>query len=160
VALPRIQHEAQREQPAEKAEREKKLAAVKEAFSHTWRGYKEYAWMQDELRPVTAHVRNPFCGWAATLVDSLDTLWIMGFTDEFEEAVKAVNSIDFTTSRRDNIPLFETTIRYLGGLLGAYDISNGRYRSLLDKAVELAEILLAAFDTPNRMPVTYYYWKP
>jgi mannosyl-oligosaccharide alpha-1,2-mannosidase len=56
--------------------------------------------------------------------------------------------------------LFETTIRYLGGLLAAYDISDKKYPNLLNKAVELAEILISAFDTPNRMPETYYYWRP
>lgn len=160
VAIPRIQHEPRRESPAEKVEREMRLAAVKEAMNHTWTGYKTHAWLHDELKPLTGKTNDPFCGWAATLVDSLDTLWIMGFEQEFEEAVKAVNQIDFTTSVRENIPMFETTIRYLGGLLGAYDISGGKHRTLLDKAVELAEVLMAAFDTPNRMPMTYYRWKP
>jgi len=84
----------------------------------------------------------------------------MGLEDEFEEAVRGVEMIDFTTSPRSDIPMFETTIRYLGGLLAAYDVSGGKYKSLLDKAVELAEILIGAFDTPNRMPVLYYRWKP
>jgi mannosyl-oligosaccharide alpha-1,2-mannosidase len=56
--------------------------------------------------------------------------------------------------------MFETTIRYLGGLLAAYDVSEGKYRNLLDKAVELAEVLIGAFDTPNRMPVLFYNWMP
>ncbi|KAH0407995.1 seven-hairpin glycosidase, partial [Aureobasidium melanogenum] len=72
----------------------------------------------------------------------------------------AVGEIDFTTSQRKDIPLFETTIRYLGGMLSAYDLSGGQYKVLLDKAVELAEVLMGAFDTPNRMPVTFYRWMP
>ncbi|KAH0163320.1 seven-hairpin glycosidase, partial [Aureobasidium melanogenum] len=90
----------------------------------------------------------------------LDTLWIVGLKDEFDDAVKAVGEIDFTTSQRKDIPLFETTIRYLGGMLSAYDLSGGQYKVLLDKAVELAEVLMGAFDTPNRMPVTFYRWMP
>ncbi|KAK5241132.1 hypothetical protein LTR16_009728, partial [Cryomyces antarcticus] len=35
-----------------------------------------------------------------------------------------------------------------------------KHNTLLDKATELAEILMGAFDTPNRMPITYYYWEP
>ncbi|KAG9606628.1 seven-hairpin glycosidase, partial [Aureobasidium melanogenum] len=89
-----------------------------------------------------------------------DTLWIVGLKDEFDDAVKAVGEIDFTTSQRKDIPLFETTIRYLGGMLSAYDLSGGQYKVLLDKAVELAEVLMGAFDTPNRMPVTFYRWMP
>jgi mannosyl-oligosaccharide alpha-1,2-mannosidase len=84
----------------------------------------------------------------------------MGLEEEFEDAVKAVEQIDFTTTPRDDIPVFETTIRYLGGLLAAYDVSGGKYKVLLDKAVELGEILMGTFDTPNRMPVLYYRWKP
>lgn len=70
--------------------------------------------------------------------------------------------IDFTTSSRSDIPVFETTIRYMGGLLGAYDISGQQkqYHGLVDKAIELAEILMGAFDTPNRMPVMFYQWRP
>jgi mannosyl-oligosaccharide alpha-1,2-mannosidase len=48
----------------------------------------------------------------------------------------------------------------MGGLLAAYDVSGGQYKNLLAKAVELGDILLGAFDTPNRMPVLYYRWKP
>lgn len=158
--IPKIQHEGGQETKQQKVVREARLAAVKEALMHTWAGYKKYAWLQDELRPVTGTFRNPFCGWAATLVDSLDTLWIMGLKEEFDEAARAVDQIDFTTSTRDDIPLFETTIRYLGGLISAYDVSDGKYRNLLDKAVQLAEVLMSAFDTPNHMPVTYYNWKP
>ena len=31
---------------------------------------------------------------------------------------------------------------------------------LLEKSVELAEILMGIFDTPNRMPVLFYRWRP
>ena len=33
--------------------------------------YRKYAWLQDEVRPLSGGVNNPFGGWAATLVDSL-----------------------------------------------------------------------------------------
>jgi len=74
--------------------------------------------------------------------------------------VEFVRNLDFKSSRRGDIPIFETTIRYLGGLIGAYDVTDGKYKILLDKAVELAEIMMGAFDTPNRMPDTFYQWKP
>jgi mannosyl-oligosaccharide alpha-1,2-mannosidase len=158
--IPKIQFAFKDETSDAKLDREKKQKRIRGEFKRAWAGYKKFAWLQDELSPVTGDFRNPFCGWAATLVDSLDTLWIMGLESEFEEAVNAVNSIDFTTSPRADIPVFETTIRYLGGLLAAYDVSGGKYRTLLDKAVELAEVLMGAFDTPNRMPVLFYQWKP
>lgn len=82
---------------------------------------------------------------------------MMGFYAEFEEAVHAIEKIDFTTCTLNEINVFETTIRYLGGFLGAYDISEGKYPVLLRKAIEVGEMLYAAFDTPNRMPITR--WK-
>ena len=159
-AIPRIQYAFKDESVADKASREEKLDIIKNAFTFSWGGYKKKAWMHDELSPISGKHRNPFCGWGATLVDTLDTLWIMDLKEDFEEAVEAVNEIDFTTSARNDIPLFETVIRYLGGLIAAFDISGGTYRVLLDKAVELADILMGSFDTPNRMPMTFYLWKP
>lgn len=158
--IPKIQADFKKETDAEKADRESKLGTIKDVFKRSWSGYKEFAWLHDEVMPVTGSNKDPFAGWGATLVDALDTLWIMGLKDEFEEAVKAVAKIDFTTTSRVDIPLFETTIRYLGGFLAAYDMAGKKHEILLTKAKELAEILMAAFDTPNRMPQTYYYWQP
>lgn len=158
--IPKIQAEFKKETAAEKADRETKLETIKDVFKRSWSGYKEYAWLHDEVRPVSGTRKDPFAGWGATLVDALDTLWIMGLKEDFEEAVKAVEKIDFTTTSRYDIPLFETTIRYLGGFLAAYDMAGKKHEILLTKAKELAEILIAAFDTPNRMPQTYYYWRP
>lgn len=159
-AIPKIQHTFSDESNTEKVDREKKLGIIRKTFEFSWAGYKKNAWMHDELSPVSGQFRDPFCGWAATLVDSLDTLWMMGLKSEFEEATRAVGKIDFTTSIRNDIPLFETVIRYLGGLIAAYDLGGSKYKVLLDQAVQLAEILIGAFDTPNRMPMTFYLWKP
>ncbi|KKA28850.1 hypothetical protein TD95_000260 [Thielaviopsis punctulata] len=164
-AIPKIQFNFPKTEDATaKAKRLERQKAVVDEMKHAWTGYRTYAWMHDELAPNTKEFKDPFCGWAATLVDSLDTLWIMGLTDEFDEAAKAVRDIDFTyTPQRRDIPVFETIIRYLGGLLSAYDVSGGakgNYPMLLEKAIELAEILMGVFDTPNRMPILYYQWQP
>ncbi|KAI8939502.1 hypothetical protein NX059_003273 [Plenodomus lindquistii] len=158
--VPKIQHKFKPEGAAEKADRLAKLAIIKDVAKKSWDGYKKFAWLHDEVKPMSGTFRDPFAQWGATLVDSLDTLWIMGLKEDFEEAAKAVDEIDFTTTMRPDIPMFETTIRYLGGLVAAYDVSGKKYKNLLDKAVELAEILMSAFDTPNRMPQLYYYWRP
>ena len=162
-AIPKIQYKFGPESETSKATRKQRQSKVKAEIERSWAGYKKYAWMHDELSPVSGKYRDPFCGWAATLVDSLDTLWITGLKDEFDEAVEAVATIDFTFSQKTTIPVFETTIRYLGGLLSAFDVSgghDGKYKILLDKAYELAEILMGIFDTPNRMPLLYYAWQP
>ncbi|RMZ70235.1 class I alpha-mannosidase 1A [Pyrenophora seminiperda CCB06] len=159
-AIPKIQAKFKKEDAAAKSDRLAKLARIQSVAKKSWDGYKAKAWLHDELRPESGTFRDPFANWGATLVDSLDTLWIMGLKEDFEEAARAVDKIDFTTTTRADVPLFETTIRYLGGLVAAYDLSEKKYKNLLDKAVELAEVLISAFDTPNRMPETYYYWRP
>jgi mannosyl-oligosaccharide alpha-1,2-mannosidase len=159
-ALPRLQYDFAEEKPTTKQDRIRKQTVIREAFKHAWFGYKNYSLPHDELKPLSKDVGDPFNGWGATLVDSLDSLWIMGLYDEFADAVAAVSNIDFKTSARNDIPLFETVIRYLGGLIAAYDLSSGKYPVLLDKAVDLADILMGAFDTPNRMPAVFYKWAP
>lgn len=158
--IPKIQFDFPKETDEKKRAREKNLAMIKDEFLHAWNGYKKNAMGRDEVAPVTGKTRDPFMGWGATLVDSLDALWIMGLKEEFEEAVEETKKLDFGTSKRNDIPVFETVIRYLGGLIGAYDVSGGKYPALLDKALELADILMGAFDTPNRIPATFYYWAP
>ena len=157
--IPTIQFDFswRKESKEEKDEREARMKAVKENFAHAWEGYKAHAWMKDEVAPLSGGSRETFGGWAATLVDSLDTLWIMGFKKEFMNAVSSLDKIDFSRSSGEEINVFETTIRYLGGFLSAYDLSG--HASLLTKAVELGEMLYVAFDTPNRMPNTRWKWK-
>lgn len=159
VSIPLIQAAARVETKDGNAERLRRLAAVKESFVHSWNGYKARAWLRDEVAPVSGGYRDTFGGWAATLVDTLDTLWIMELKDEFEMAVKASEEIDFTTTTETSINVFETTIRYMGGFLAAYDISGGEYPVLLKKAVEVGELLYSVFDTPNRMPVCRWDWQ-
>lgn len=149
-ALPRVQAPAAAFEAAAQKTNEDRAAAVRRAFKRSYDAYKEHAWLRDELTPVSGGHKDPFGGWAATLVDSLDTLWIMGFRDEFAEAAAAVCAIDWADTHAGAANMFETTIRHLGGLLSAYDLS-GR-PDLLAKARELGEMLYHGFDTPNRMP--------
>ncbi|TRX99015.1 hypothetical protein FHL15_000357 [Xylaria flabelliformis] len=151
--LPKVQFSFPKETTAARNVREERQRAVKQAFSRCWSAYKQYAWLSDELTPVSGGHKNPFGGWAATLVDSLDTLWIMGWRGpELDEVVSAAATIDFTSTEMHEINVFETNIRYLGGFLAAFDLS--RDVRLLRKAVEVGEMLYHAFDTPNHMPVT------
>lgn len=162
-SIPRIQHKFGSESAQARRQREERLAEVKIEMKRAWDAYSKFAFGHDELIPRSQSYRDPFGGWGATLVDSMDTLWIMGLKDEFDDAYRGLNDIDFTTCARNDIPVFETTIRYLGGLIAAYDVTGGHkgdYPLLLEKAVELAEILMGVFDTPNRMPVLYYNWRP
>ena len=150
--LPRIQHDFSQD-PKDDA-REQTLAerreAIRDAVKKSWMSYRQYAWAYDELRPLSRRRADTYGGWGVTLVDSLDTLWIMGLEQEFREAVQAVAFIDWNDSTASSCSLFETNIRYLGGLLSAYDLSGEAV--LLIKALGLGNMLYAAFDTPNHLP--------
>lgn len=152
--LPQVQADFPPEPWAAQEVREARRREVRRVFKKNWASYREHAWMRDALLPVSGAGRDQFSGWAATLVDSLDTLWIMGLRDEFNEAVDAVATIDFGTSTSPRVNMFETNIRYLGGLLAAYDLS--KRSVLLAKAIELGDMLFAGFNTENRMPVDFF----
>lgn len=51
--------------------------AVLDAFKHAWHGYKQYAWGHDNLKPLSGGFHDWF-GLGLTIVDSLDTIYIMG----------------------------------------------------------------------------------
>ncbi|OBR12779.1 alpha-1,2-Mannosidase [Colletotrichum higginsianum IMI 349063] len=152
-SLPRVQHRFPSESASAARLREARRREVRQLFRRCWASYREFAWMKDALNPISATAKDQFSGWAATLVDSLDTLWIMGLRAEFDEAVAAVASIDFGASSSERVNTFETNIRYLGGLMAAYDLS--RRPVLLAKAVELGDMLYGAFNTEHRMPVDF-----
>ncbi|XP_050084037.1 endoplasmic reticulum mannosyl-oligosaccharide 1,2-alpha-mannosidase isoform X1 [Anopheles aquasalis] len=122
--------------------------AVVEAFKHSWKGYKEYAWGHDNLKPISMGFSDWF-GLGLTIVDSLDTLYIMDLQDEFDEARTWVEKyLKFDGNREVN--LFEVTIRVVGGLLSAYHLSGDRM--FLDKAIDLGNRLLPCFDSPSGIP--------
>lgn len=131
---------------------------VKKTFKKCWDNYRKYAWRKDELNPVSLSGSDTFAGWGATMVDSLDALLIMDMKAEFNEAIHRVAHIDWDkTGDHQLCSLFETTIRYLGGLLAAYDLSNEP--ALLHKATELGYMLYNGFDTPNRMPANSFHFE-
>jgi len=58
------------------------MEAVLEAFRHSWKAYRTYAWGHDELLPITKSYTEWF-GVGLTLVDALDTMYIMGLEQGF-----------------------------------------------------------------------------
>lgn len=69
--------------------------------------------------------------------------WTLG---EIYSAVDAVHrNISFETTSASQISTFETSIRLLGGLFSAYDLSGDR--RLLSKARDVGDMLYKAFDT-------------
>ncbi|KAF9922898.1 hypothetical protein FBU30_006973 [Linnemannia zychae] len=151
TSLKKIQFNFPPESYQDRLERETRLQAVREGFEHAWKGYKDHAWGHDEVSPVSGGYKDNFNGWGATMVDSLDTLVIMGFNKEFDEALEWIKT-NFTMTKNPTaeLPFFETIIRYMGGFLGAYDLTGEKV--LLSKAEELGKYTLNAFqgfDFPN-----------
>lgn len=116
---------------------------VKKAMQFAWNSYVKYAFGNDELQPVSARGSNGWGGQGITLVDSLDTLWLMGMKDEFYQARDWVRD-HLDHSKTGSVSVFETTIRDLGGLLAAYDWSGDE--AFLTKAIDLGERLFHCFD--------------
>jgi mannosyl-oligosaccharide alpha-1,2-mannosidase len=127
-------------------------AAVVEAFRHAWSAYRQHAWTWDEIEPVSGRGSNAWGGLGATLVDALDTLWLMGLRADFNDAREWVATKFVPKSSDWDGSVFEVTIRYIGGLLAAYELSDDRV--FLDKAEEVAITLLPAFNTPSGLAYT------
>lgn len=118
---------------------ERKLS-VKAAMKHIWKHYSATEIMGfDEIQPVSNKGRN-IDGIARTIVDSLDTLWLMGLKEEFYQGRDYVRDNLTHDSTIPNTSVFETNIRSLGGLLSAYDWSGDEV--FLEKAIELGDRLL------------------
>ncbi|XP_006805712.1 mannosyl-oligosaccharide 1,2-alpha-mannosidase IA [Neolamprologus brichardi] len=138
-------------EPQDPETRERR-AKIKEMMKHAWDSYKRYAWGSNELRPVSkhGHSSNLFGSIkGATIVDALDTLYIMEMFEEFDAATDWVEkSLDFNVNAE--VSVFEVNIRFVGGLLSAYYLSGKEV--FRRKAVELGEKLLPAFKTPTGIP--------
>ena len=144
---------AQGPRGAGRVNRREMAARVRAEFLHAWRGYERYAWGHDELRPLSKTARD----WYGeplymTQVDALDTLFIMGFREEERRTREFV--VEHLSFDRDiYVQNFEVTIRHLGGLLSAYQLTGDR--RLLRLAEDLGTRLLPAFDTPTGIPYRF-----
>ncbi|EEB18741.1 Endoplasmic reticulum mannosyl-oligosaccharide 1,2-alpha-mannosidase, putative [Pediculus humanus corporis] len=122
--------------------------AVVAAFQHAWKGYKNFAWGHDMLKPISKTYHDWF-SLGLTLVDALDTMIIMNLEDFYTEARDWVHK-NLIFSNKKDVNLFEVTIRVLGGLLSAYHLSNDVM--FLQKAADLGTRLLPCFDTNSGVP--------
>jgi len=126
--------------------------AVRVMMAHAYRAYESRAMGYDEVRPRTGWPQDNWGGMAMTMVDSLDTLWLLGLKAEFYRARDWIaRYLNFAAVQGD-VSVFETTIRSLGGLLAAYELSGERV--FLSRAVELGDRLLPAFDTRSGVPAS------
>lgn len=126
----------------------------------------------DEYRPISKggrHMVPGGMGWI--IVDALDTLMIMNLTSRVQNARNWIHT-SLQYNQRHSVNTFETTIRMLGGLLSAHYLST-TYPDLapiadddegaagedlyIEKATDLADRLLGAFDTESGIPTSSLY---
>ncbi|KAG9196329.1 Mannosyl-oligosaccharide 1,2-alpha-mannosidase [Alternaria panax] len=146
-----------------KVDWEKRRQAVKDAFLLSWNAYEEHGWGYDEYHPVSKkgrYMAEPNgLGWI--IVDALDTLMIMNLTKEVNHARQWIaTSLDY--DKKQDVNTFETTIRMLGGLLSAHYLQetlpglkpeNQNEEDLfLEKATDLADRLMGAYESPSGVP--------
>ncbi len=126
---------------------------VKRETQHAWQAYKQFAWGHDAVKPLS---RAPHDWYGTSLlmtpVDALDTFLIMGLKKEAKEAQDLIVSrLNF--DQDIYVQNFEITIRLLGGLLSAYQITKDQ--RLLNLAEDLGQRLLPVFETPTGLPYTH-----
>jgi len=136
------------------ADARKKRDKVKAMMQHAWDGYEKYAWGKNEVRPVSlrGHSASIFgsSSMGASIVDALDTLYIMGMTEEYRRGRQWVEENLDVNKMSGDISVFETNIRYVGGLLSIYALTgDDLYR---EKALHVAQKLTPAFKTPTGIP--------
>lgn len=166
-----------RETKLDKAVWARRKQAVVDAFTTSWDHYAEYAWGMDEFHPISRTSKNLGCEWQSDscpptgwiIVDALDTAIMMNLTSRVAQAREWIStSLDFSKVDSE-MSTFETTIRILGGLLSAHYLSTNfphlapladddlgaKGEDLyIEKAVDLADRLLGAFDTPTGIPLS------
>ncbi|KAG4081287.1 glycoside hydrolase [Neocallimastix lanati (nom. inval.)] len=149
---------------------------TKQMIYHAFNGYMKYAFPMDELYPLTCKGRtrdyaNPdnygindvLGNYTLTLIDSLDTLAVIGDKKAFQTAVEdIIKTVDFNCDCK--VQIFEVNIRILGGLLSGhlfaisddYGVKLDNYNNeLLDLAYNLGKRLLPAFEYyKSEIPLT------
>uniref|UniRef100_A0A8D0CIU1 alpha-1,2-Mannosidase n=1 Tax=Scleropages formosus TaxID=113540 RepID=A0A8D0CIU1_SCLFO len=143
---------------------------ARDMFYFGYENYMKYAFPEDELNPIDCQGRGPdvlnpsninindvLGNYSLTLIDTLDTLLVLGNVSEFHRAVKLV--IDTVSFDKDStVQVFEANIRILGSLISAHILLTDSKQpfgnvgledydnELLHLAHDLAVRLLPAFE--------------
>ena len=129
---------------------------MKREMRWAWEQYRQHFWGKDQIKPISGGnesfpLKDHHLG--LSLIEALDTLWVMGLDDEFRDGVEWVKAnLDFDVD--GEVSVFETSIRLVGGLLSAYHACGDA--ALLAKARDLADRLMPSFNaSPIGIPHRY-----
>jgi mannosyl-oligosaccharide alpha-1,2-mannosidase len=150
--------------------------AVKEAFLRNYAHYERSAFGYDVLRPINDDGVNEdsTAGFGATIVDAMSTMHVMDLARQngvvkhvsqpaapYGRALQHVKSLDFSMTHTNYegyavgvVSPFELTIRYIGGMLSAYQLGgeNAKESFLVEQAATLADILTKAWPQGSQLP--------
>ena len=143
--------------PAEAKENWRALGEdVRNEMRWAWGHYRERAWGKDQIMPISGgsesfSIKGKHLG--LSLIEALDTLWLMELDKEFEDGVDWIKAnLDFDVD--GEVSVFETIIRLVGGLLSAWHACGDPV--LLAKAKDLTDRLMPSFEaSPLGLPHRY-----
>mmetsp|Transcript_16601 Transcript_16601/g.29878 ORF Transcript_16601/g.29878 Transcript_16601/m.29878 type:complete len:518 (-) Transcript_16601:1844-3397(-) len=130
----------------------RRLDIMKE-FNFSWMNYKKKAWGKDVYEAVKGEGRDEFGRINHFVFDNLDSIYLMGTEDLYEDAVSFALQAEFDADFKVRVPHLVQNI--LGGLLSAYDLTDKQ--ELLDKAKELGELLIDLYKFKGEgLPYSHY----
>ncbi|HEV3154189.1 MAG TPA: glycoside hydrolase family 47 protein [Candidatus Baltobacteraceae bacterium] len=129
---------------------------VRDEFLHAWNGYKRFAWGHDEVAPIAGKPKDFFVdghSFGLSIIEAMDTLYIMGADDELAACVKWLQShLHFDVDAK--VQMFEAVIRMVAGLMTGYYATGERF--LLDAAHDLADRFMPCFTkSPSGAPYRF-----
>ncbi|XP_017041703.1 mannosyl-oligosaccharide alpha-1,2-mannosidase IA [Drosophila ficusphila] len=127
---------------------------IKEMMLHSWRSYARVVWGTNEFRPISrrVHIGSDFGSYkvGATIIESLDTLYLMGLKKELNRSRDWLEK-SFSLDRVDEpLSVFELTSRLLCPMLTLYSLTGDLLYK--EKAVHIANKILPAFETATGIP--------
>ncbi|KAH8241374.1 hypothetical protein KR032_011539 [Drosophila birchii] len=130
---------------------------IKEMMLHAWNNYARFTWGKNEFRPISRGVNfgkefgHQELG--ATIIESMDTLYVMGLDKELNRSREWIQKL-FTLDRVDQpLSIFELTSRMLGPMLTMYALTGDQL--YMDKAIHIADKILPTFQTPTGIPMRF-----
>ncbi len=103
---------------------------IKKMALFGWQMYERYAWGENELKPVSkvghsAGIFGSSTKLGATIVDGLDTMYLMGFVEEVARGREWIEK-HFSLKVNADVSVFEVNIRFIGGFLSMFTLTKDK----------------------------------